>query len=166
MQNKPFFEIPIYRSSRAEYDRECKKEAQERRRSLLKSSGVSREQKPEVYRLMEEAVFKKHGTWFYNQVVGWIRLSALGTQIRGEYYFIDKKRIHRHFSKKRMILQGKAFELSISSKQSSEEIYRNLCNRLNQLKQEKPFKGRFINIELLVSVGPHINWRSFLKLDS
>jgi hypothetical protein len=57
------------------------------------------------------------------------------------------------------------FEVHLVPEQSSEDIYRELCNVLNQLKREKPLKGRFLDTELFLNIGPHMNWRAMVGLD-
>ena len=49
--------------------------------------------------------------WHYNNTIGWIRIFLLGDQIRGDYYFIDAKRISKSLRQKRYRYHLKAFEI-------------------------------------------------------
>lgn len=68
-------------------------------------------------------------------------------------------------NKKKFQHFGKAFELSFFPGQdSSAEIYSQVCRALENLGKEKPFKGRYLDLEALHNIGPFINWRSLIGL--
>ena len=97
-------------------------------------------------------------SWRYNEVVAWVRLFVYGTQLCGEYRWVKAKHIVRK-GKREFQYQGKAFELHIESDFSSQQIFNKLCRALQNLSKERPFKGRYIDLELLLNIGPFINWR-------
>ncbi len=109
---------------------------------------------------------KKYGGWRYTQAIGWIRLYVLGQQIRGEIWAVDAKRIDREMNKKKFQHLGKAFELSFfPGEDSPAEIYSQVCHALERATKEKPFKGRYIDLEAFQNIGPFINWRGLVGLE-
>jgi hypothetical protein len=109
----------------------------------------------------------KYGGWQFTQVVGWIRLFPLVRQMRGEYWFVSAKRIDTHINRKNFEYYGKAFELSyFTGKESSLDIFHQTKEIIDRLKREKPFKGRYIDMETFVNIGPFVNWRELIGLDN
>jgi hypothetical protein len=91
---------------------------------------------------------------------------VLGRQMRGEYWFVNVKRIDREMNKRKFEYGGKAFELSFfPGEDSSLEIFQQTYIAIDRLKTEKPFKGRYIDSEAFENIGKFINWRSILGLD-
>jgi hypothetical protein len=94
---KYFFEIPIYRISEDrfyklyDYDLHCRLE------SYSQSCGVECDQIPErIRRNVEQSFWETYGgPWHFNQTVGWLRLFIWGTQIKGELWMSNAKRLLR-----------------------------------------------------------------------
>jgi hypothetical protein len=165
MKDRWFFEIPVYRCAPGNFAKECEKEIQRHHEWLFRTSGVPQSEAPRVYRLAEERIRAEYGHWRHNQVIGWIRLLALTHQIQGEYYFIEAKRIHKNIGNKKLVWQGKTLEVHFFPEQSSSDVYRELCDALDQLQSQKPFKGRFLDTEMLLAIGPHLNWRTLIGME-
>jgi len=99
-------------------------------------------------------------SWKYNEIIGWICLKVMGSQIRGDYYFIVKKRIGKGIKKKRFINLGKAFEYFLSNNLSSTEIFKEIISKLELLnKNERPFKNRYIDLETFKTIGKFVDWK-------
>lgn len=161
-----FFEIGIYTCNSDEFYAKRDKELQDHLNWIThQSGGVTREQAPHTFETAEAYFVKKYGGWRYTQTIGWIRLYVLGNQIRGEIWFVDAKRIDREMNKKKFQYWGKAFELSFFSEDSSLDIYNQVCDALEKLTKEKPFKGRYLNLEAFHNAGPFINWRGLKGLE-
>lgn len=163
MKENWFFEIPIYRYTPEKFSQECEKKMQRHKEWLYETSAIPQANAPKVYRLAEERIRAEHGHWQYNQIVGWLRLLAMRSQLQGEYYFVDAKRITKNVGSKQMVWQGKAFEVHIDPEQSSADIFDELCEALNHLQKEKPFKGHFLNMELFLNIGPYVDWRALIQ---
>lgn len=174
-----FFEIPIYRCSQATHISEIKKEEQELHSGETKARQMGKHLRdkgstPDDQQL--RSMFQVHPhlvleewrfvnnclPWRYNQIVGWIRLYVLGTQIRGEYYFTLLKRIIRGTRPKCLFHQGKAFELSFEPSFSSQTICNEVLAAIDDLRRERPFKGRYFDLEAFENCAPYINWHSLL----
>lgn len=161
-----FLDIPVYRCEHEKFIKESEQKIQQDLAWLYRNN-VPKDLAPEAYRSAEEHIRIKYdySHWRFNQIVGWIRLLAIPHMIQGQYYFIEAKRIRKDFANKRMVWQGKAFEKHFLPEQSSDEIYHELWDALNQLKRVKPFKGRFLDMETLQGIGNHMNWRALIGLD-
>jgi len=160
--DKYLFEIAIYRTSPSNYYSEMDTAKQ----IYLDKLHISSEKNPETYRVAEQYFDREiWSPWYFNQAIGWFQLYVFGTSIRVEYYFINAERISKFVKYKRFLWQGKAFELNPSNSESSKDIYENIRDNFRNLNSEKPFKGRYIDIEKFENVGPHLNWRTILSFE-
>lgn len=161
-----FFEIPVYRTREQTFYQEREKRIEKYLDDLVKrNGGITREQSPDTFLYAEERLRQQYGAWNFNQAIGWIRLYILGDQIRGEYWFIDSKQIRYNITRKQFFWQGKAFELFFFPYQSSSDIYKEICDSLEQLRLEKPFKGRFIDLSSFYNIGSFVDWRRVISLN-
>ncbi len=166
MVERYFFEIAVYSYDSDTFYDKREKHVQKYLDDLVeRSGGITREQSPDTFTFAERRLLDEYGTWQYNQVVGWIRLYVLGDQIRGEYWFVDAKQIRPNLTKKRYIWNGKAFELILFPNSSSVEIYQEVDAALQQLYQEEPFRGRFIDLTSFHNLGQFINWRKLVGFE-
>ena len=98
------------------------------------------------------------GCWRFNEVVGQVRLHFLGSQVRGEYYGVSRKRVVRTRTK---TLEYRAWklapELDIPMPVTSKGVHATVSRYLETCKNELP--GRHIDTELFEALAQHINWR-------
>lgn len=165
-----FFEIPIYRCSPEKHN----KETDDMHEEAIRFFDVQKRMLPEhdFSDNIERRFLRLYSPYDYNEVIGWIRLYILGTQIRGRYYFesdpknpeLYKTRINRGIRKKRFIDCGKAFEMSTYKDQTSTEIFSDLLEELERLnKEESPFKKRYLDLEQLKKMGPFVDWKYLVQ---
>jgi len=160
LTDKFFFDIAIYRCTPELHQLEMEKE----KNKLVESLCYSKEEAPVSYKNAIRGWEDRNWyPWRYNEVVGWIRLYIDGDSIKGEYYFIKMKRISKELRKKIYYWQGGAIEIHIELLDSSEDIFLKICNEIEELKKERPFKGRFIDMECFKSIGPYVNWKRLVK---
>ena len=43
---------------------------------------------------MQEHYYQKYGPWYFNEIIGYLRLHFLGSQVRGEYFGSKKKKLY------------------------------------------------------------------------
>ena len=158
-----YFEIPVYRCDPDTHTKEMK----------IKEKEFTVEEYKETAPISYQNILNHfHHTicypWKYNEVIGWICLYIMGTQIRGDYYFTSAKRIGKGIRKKKFIYFGKAFEHSLPRNLSSDEIYQELIDVLERInKNERPFKNRYIDLDSLKTIGEFVNWEKLVdKLNS
>jgi len=99
------------------------------------------------------------GSWEYNEIIGYIRLYFFGTQIRGEYWGVNSKRIVRTRKKTFEYKTWKlATEIDIHRKPDSSSIFSKIQDYLERCKKE--LKGRYIDIVNLKAIGSYVDWKS------
>ena len=166
VSDRYIFEIGVYPSEPESFIKERSKRLQEHLEWLANAGGVGPDRAPDVFDNSKEYFLKKYGGWRYTQAIGWIRLFVLGRQMRGEYWFVNSKRINREINKRKFEYCGKAFELAFfPGEDTSTEIFQQTLNAINRLKAEKPFKGRYIDLEAFENIGKYVNWRKILGFD-
>jgi hypothetical protein len=159
-----FFDIPVYRLPEERYYRERDKHVE---------GVVYPEDSPfnEVRREKEAAdphhniAIRDHlqraygGCWRFNEIIGYIRLHFLGSQVRGEYYGVRKQRVVRTRTKTLEYITWKlAPEFDIPHPQTNAEIFETVRRYLNACRRELP--ERYLDTELFEGVGKHIDWCS------
>lgn len=153
------FEVPIYRCSFGQYARQMEKDVAKHLDWLERASGgVTREEAPHTFRVSEEHFRRTYGgRWWYNQVIGWLRICADHGAIWGEVWLVDAKRMQRRM-KKHYIELGKVFQLHDCSGKPSEEIFAGILDEIERLERRKPFRGRYFELGPLRRIGPYANW--------
>ncbi|SFU41167.1 hypothetical protein SAMN04488527_10291 [Aliiroseovarius crassostreae] len=107
---------------------------------------------------------QKYGPWQFNEIIGYIRLHFLGTQIRGEYFSAEKKR--NPVSRKKVFTfrthkLAPEHTLWKTGDLTNQEIWEAICEYVSDCQREL-MKGRYIDDSVLRELGPFIDWRSFL----
>lgn len=107
---------------------------------------------------MEDLVVKSYGgAWRFNEIIGYIRLHFLGTQVRGEYYSVRRKRIRKTRRKQFEYLTCKlAPEREFIDSSSSDAIYSTVLGYIDDCRKE--LEGRHVDSSGLETIGPHVNW--------
>ncbi|MEI6545123.1 MAG: hypothetical protein WCL60_16530 [Methylococcales bacterium] len=157
-----FFDIPVYRLPEDRYYRERDKYIE----GMIYPEGSPFN---EAMRTKEAAdphhniAFRDHlqrtygGCWRFNEIVGYIRLHFLGSQVRGEYYGVRKQRIVRSRTKTLEHQTWKlAPEIDIPYPHTNDGIFETARNYLEACRKELP--GRYVDTELFEVVGKHVNW--------
>lgn len=99
--------------------------------------------------------------WEFNQIVGWVRLYKLGSQLRGELWYMNAKCPGRQLVKKQFSDQGKAFEMHTWPHQSSNDIYHDLLHELRQFSNQGHRKY-VLDLREFEAVGPFVDWRAII----
>lgn len=156
-----FFELGIYRCPIEQHTADLARDKQQYLAPLEKTKSVA----PESYANAGHWFNREHWyPWRYNDVIGWLRLYQLGSQIRGELWFVNAKRIVRG-AKKRFFYLGKAFELSFYPSQSENEIRTEVFEELKRVALERPIKGRYLDLECFLVAAPMLRWRALLGFE-
>lgn len=146
---KYFFDVPVYRIPEGQYNRE--------RDAYIEAN------------LNQNADIRDHfwrsygGCWQFNEIIGYIRLHFLGSQVRGEYFGVNKKRIVRTRTRTFEHLTHKlAPEVDILQPLTSESILAAVREYLENCKKELPL--RHIDTVLFEVIAEHVDWRAlYLK---
>lgn len=159
---KYFFDIPIYRYSLEEHNKQMKSMEND----FLSGFKDCKKSAPETYNMapirFDDFLWYP---WYYNEIIGWIRLYASESMIRGEKWYVRAKR-HVRRARKQFRFVGKEFELHFNHIQQDEDIANDLLKKLKELQEGRSYKGRVVFIECLSSVAPYIRWRELLGFSS
>jgi hypothetical protein len=157
-----FYDLPVYRLSREAYY----KAQDEHIEAVLfpENDPLTAElRKMDKANTNSNATLRGHlerrygGCWEFNEVVGYIRLHFLGTQVRGEYFAVAKKRIVRTRTKTFEYQAWKlAPEVDIEPPFRNAEILAAVLTYIEDCRREVP--KRFIDTSIFEMVAPHINW--------
>lgn len=161
------FDIPVYRVPEDQYYREmndCIKKAMYPGPPEEQARMREHHANNPTDKLYLEGLYRDSygGSWEYNEIIGFIRLHFLGTQIRGEYFETKPKRKVRTRTKLFLYKHWKlAPEIDVPDKATSHEIYKLICEYLENCSKEVP--RRHIDTRRLDAIGSYINWHSLLK---
>ena len=162
-----FFDVPVYRLPEERYYRE---------RDKYIESAIYPEDSPfhEATRAKESAdpnrniAFRDHlqrtygGCWRFNEIIGYIRLHFHGSQVRGEYYGVRRKRVVRTRTKTLEYHTWKlAPEIDVPYPHTNDGIFETVREYLKACRKE--LRGRHVDTELFELVGKHIDWCSLYK---
>ncbi len=167
MTPRYFFDVPVYRLPEERYYRERDKSIE---------SAIYPEGSPsnEAMRAKEAAdpnhniAFRDHlqrtygGCWRFNEIIGYIRLHFLGSQVRGEYYGVRKQRVVRTRTKTLEYQTWKLVpEIDVPYPYTNDEIFETVREYLKACRRELPC--RYVDTELFELVGKNIDWCSLYK---
>jgi len=154
------FDIPIYWCSQEKFNTDYAKRLKTHIEEFEINSGYPLTESLRIS--LEDSFWRSYiAPWRFNQIVGWLRIYKLGTQIRGELWYMNAKRAGRQLTKKQFSLKGKAFEIRVYPNETSAEVYSNLLGdiesfartlRRNEVLELQPFK----------ELAPFVNWRELV----
>lgn len=156
-----FLDLPIYRLTLDQHTAAL----EEAKKKYLAPLEAQKEAAPESYVHADRWFDAYHWyPWRYNEIIGWLRLYALGTQIRGELWFVKAKRITQGM-RKRFFYVGKAFESSFRETHSNEQIANGVEKAIRQFLQERRMKRRALDLECFEVAASVLNWRVLLGFE-
>ena len=160
-----FYDVPVYRLVEEKYYRDREKYVKE---ALFPKGLPFRDELISADKADPDINFREHleksygGAWLYNEIIGYIRLHFLGTQVRGEYYAVRRKRIVRT---RRKTLEFQTWKLvperEISNSASSKKSYSIVLEYIDACRNE--LKGRYVDASGLERIGPYVNWKALYK---
>ncbi len=105
------------------------------------------------------------GCWEFNEIIGYIRLHFLGTQVRGEYFGSPRKRIVRSRKK---FFEYKTWKLApevcIEAPHDNSKILAAVREYIEDCRRELP--RRYVDGSIFEVVAPYIDWVSLLHADN
>ena len=164
---KRFFEIPVYRLPQERYYEEMTAYIEKVMYPgpPAHNAGLKRlhEKYPDIKINFEEHIRAAYGgAWDYNEIIGWVQLHFLGSQIRGEFWRVKAKRLVRSMKKVFEFRTLKlAPEISIPHEADNKEIYHLINKYLADCRKE--LKNRCLDTSRLDVVGPYVDWRALIK---
>ncbi len=105
------------------------------------------------------------GAWRYNEIIGYVRLHLLGTQIRGEYWRDNAKLMVS--TRLKRILGLRTYKLApeteLPTAVSNKEIYLTILEHVDDCRKE--LRKHYLDAEQLSTIGPYVDWRALFEWD-
>ena len=165
---KYFLDIPVYRLPEADYYLQRERYIEsiffpEDDPTTAELNRRSKANDPQRWGTRYDIFAKIYGgPWDYNEIIGFIRLHFFGSQIRGDYWSTDAKRIVRTRKKLFKWRTWKlAPEMELPENGTNAEIYETVRKYVQRCAQEIP--GRCIFTRDLDVLGPHVDWNGLLQ---
>lgn len=165
-----FYDVPVYRLTETAYI-EQQSAYCDRNEKIIWAAAPPRDQLDEtaIKSLTElSATFRRHnwlsygGMWRFNEAIGHIRLHFSGSQIRGEYYAVKRRRIVRTRTKRFEYHTHKlAPELTLPDRMTSDAIFAKVLQYVTACRKELP--RRYVDAALLETIGPHVDWLALYR---
>lgn len=147
-----FFEIPIYRCSLSSHSTYMIKEEQKF------APNENKEKFPSSYNSAYNHFHKELWyAWKYNEIVGYLNLYIMGSQLRGDVWFINNQRINKGIIKKKFRLLGKSFEKQIPRSKSSSEIFEFIIDTLTS-HNKLDYKKYHFDLKTIRVIGQFVDW--------
>lgn len=165
MNEKTFFELPVYRITQGMHSNLVEKELAKKQSNYKKISGA--EPSHEVMNSLQQYAISQLGTWKYNEIVGFIRLYFLGNQVRGEYYSSEGKSTRKSRTKIYTYRTDKlAPEVAIwpAKNPTNIDIWSAVKAYVDRCPAEIN-KSRMIDTSILFKIGPHLDWKAIMLED-
>jgi hypothetical protein len=160
MPEKYIFDIAFYWCGQDSFYREYGRRLAENLAAFEKTTGYPLTESLRMS--LTDSFWRKYiAPWKFNQAVGWVRLYKLGSQLRGELWYMNAKRAGRQLTKKQFSSHGKAFELHVYPEDTSETIYKAVLGDLHSF--VKSFRRKVVlDLEAFEQLGPYVNWRALM----
>lgn len=166
------FDVPIYRTTKASYNEDQKLYINE---SLYDHLELSRSEMDAYYKEYPHSKIRNEncywrqygGPWRFNDIIGYVQLYLKGSQVHGQLWYIDAKRIVRKPRHKILVCKnaglGFGIPVGIPIESSNSEIFSRIMKYLDSVRPLPKFKNRFIDSSLLETIGPYVDWRSLIE---
>lgn len=166
------FEIPIYRLSPSDWDKELASlynEHLEIDDYKLFGFDPPNEQIKNVIEYRKDWFTRSelspaNRIWKFNEIIGFIIISVGHNQVRAEYWLIASKRIRRDTVRKKFEYRDKVLELWVRNNEDSNSINHRLMAKLENLRDDSRFKKRYIDMEAFENISPYVDWKSITSV--
>jgi hypothetical protein len=152
------YDIPVYRLTQDQYTEENRTEAQ----AIIDQGPTPYPE--DIQRQIHEHSQSRQGPWIFNEIIGYLRIHRLGTQIRAEYFSSVNKRCVR--PRKKIITYKThkiGYEIDINQPYETPQILQAVYECIALCKSELP--RRFVDDSLFMTIAPHVDWAAIHKPD-
>jgi hypothetical protein len=158
-----FHDLPIYRLPRDAYYAGRDKYVADFVADTFCHGSPSPEAVKNLSESMKQHDYDTYGPWRFNEIIGYIRLHFLGSQVRGEYFAVNRSRHvltrHKTFVYRTHKL---APEHQVPRDATSNQILQVIHEYVEACRKEVP--RRYIDDSWLQAVGPFVDWNAVIKL--
>jgi hypothetical protein len=157
-----FHDLPVYRlpedAYNAGHDNEVAEFVVEARLGL----DPNPQREKELTMAIGQHYYEKYGPWRFNEIIGYVRLHFLGSQVRGEYFVTKRSRLVR--TRKRTLVYSThklAPEHHVQRDSTNEQILRVILDYVHACRREAP--RRYFDDSWLLTIGPMVDWNAVMK---
>jgi hypothetical protein len=158
-----FFNIPVYRVSAEEFEREreawIKKELYSvpSVREGFAADPAFEGKTLNIYR-------DRYGVWRFNEIIGYICLHFCFAQIIGEWWRVDAKAVRKSRTKRFEYRGWKVVdEIDIPQGSTNQQIYELILEYLARAQKDKHLRRFYVDASVFECIGPHVDWNALLK---
>jgi hypothetical protein len=157
-----FYDVPVYRLPEDRYNSEMDAHIEQAMyppgKPWSEETRALHKREPSLRIAFHDHLWRSYGgMWRYNEIIGYIRLHFLGSQIRGEYASAVRRRVVRTRTKIFEYRTHKiATEVDIPRDANSDDILLLLRKYLERCKQELP--KRHIDMRMFDTLAPYVDW--------
>ena len=167
MHEQYFLDIPVYRITEEQYYKELDAYIEKVMYPGPQSNDDDMKRFHKKHPVQKKN-FEQHiretygGVWNYNEIIGWVQLHFLGSQIRGEFWRVKAKRLVRSRKK---VFEYHAWKLAPEIDIPHEADNMEILDLINEYLSDcrKELKGRYFDTKRLDVIGPYVDWRSLMK---
>lgn len=162
--NNHFLTVPVYRLASDRYYKERDTFVNEKlNQTVFINEAMQINYKhSEARKKHKEYLINNYGPWNYNEIIGFIELYFIGSQIRGEYWQMEAKRLTRTRTKIfRFVTSKLSCELDISQEATNLDIFHIIKKYL--LNCNKELKNRFIDSHHFDIIGKFVDWNRLIN---
>ena len=162
-----FFDVPVYRLTEKSYEQNLEAFIQKEMSGGGYYAQELYRREPDQKQLMEQHLFKSYGgCWRFNEIIGFIRLRFYFSQIRGEYWRINAKRITRTRKKIFTFNEPNAtYAEEIPHGCSSGKIFDLILKYLARAQNERRPEGCCVDTTVFELIGAHVDWQALLNCE-
>jgi hypothetical protein len=170
MNPRYFFDLPVYRLPRERYYIERDEFVD---KALFPPKSPGREHllrrdrdNPHVNDDFRDHLERTYGgCWEFNEIIGYIRLHFLGSQVRGEYFAVSKKRIVRTRTKTFEYKTHKlAPEVDVEAPHEGQQVLAAVRQYIDACKRE--VQPRHIDAVTFEVLAPFVDWQLLFDSDA
>lgn len=160
------FDIPVYRLSSEDYDKEWAVSPENQiLKKIIDSDPINRPNQ-----VLASGSLRKSfgGTWSFNEIIGYIRLYVFGIEIRGEYF---ANNVQKHYkSRHKLFIQPEGRistpGLELPLDEGNQKIFEIILLFVKNCKKElkKLRKKAYLDITHLERIGKYIDWKRMIDV--
>lgn len=156
-------DIPIYRCTRDRHAGEMDV-AKGRFASAFRGTDAFADRKRKELRDFFDRA--KWYPWRYNEIVGYIRLVTRRSELVGELFLREAKRLTGRPTA-RFLYKGKTLFTYVRPEWTNAQIRQRICAELiGLLRSDQRLRRRTLDTEVLLSIGPFVDWRGLVDAAS
>jgi hypothetical protein len=152
------FNIPIYRTSIDKFEEEF-------RSDKLKKEDIEQVDWNYVERIntiLDSLWFP----WEFNEIIGYIRISATSTDIEGVLFIGNHQRIRRNYHQRKIRYDKMLFRINYNALTKGSEILVAIRNEIEKLaKKEKSLKHRYVDINSFENIAKYFDWDKIIQVN-